>query len=62
VLECVIDTDGRVMDLRLVSGHPLLAGASLDAVRGWEYIATHLNGQPVRVILTVTLKFTLDRS
>jgi len=61
VLDCVIDTDGRVTDLRVVSGHPLLAGAALDAVRDWRYTPTRLNGQPVRVILTVTVKFALDR-
>jgi protein TonB len=61
VLECVIDTDGRVADLRVMTGHPLLASAALDAVRRWEYIPTRLNGQPVRVILTVTVRFTLDR-
>ena len=62
VLECVIDTDGRVTDLRVVSGHPMLAQAALEAVRGWVYIPTRLNGQPVRVILTVTVKFGLERS
>ena len=62
VLECVIDTDGRVTDLRVISGHPLLANAALDAVRRWEYIPTRLNGQPVRVILTVTVKFGFEKS
>jgi protein TonB len=62
VLECVIDTDGRVTDLRVVSGPPLLTGAALDAVRTWVYTPTTLNGQPIRVILTVTVKFALARS
>jgi TonB family protein len=61
VLECVIDTDGRVTELRVMSGHPLLAGAALDAVRRWEYTPTTLNGQPIRVILTVTVNFGVDR-
>jgi protein TonB len=61
VLECVIDTDGRVTDLRVLTGHPLLADAALDAVRRWEYIPTRLNGQAVRVILTVTVRFGLDK-
>ena len=59
VLECVIDTDGRITDIRVVSGPPLLTGAALDAVRGWVYTPTTLNGQPIRVILTVTVKFGL---
>jgi protein TonB len=61
VLECVIGTDGRVTELQVMSGHPLLAGAALDAVRRWEYSPTTLNGQPIRVILTVTVNFGLDR-
>ena len=62
VLECVIDTDGRVTDLRVVSGNPLLAEAATEAVRRWVYSPTTLNGQPVRVILTVTVKFGLAES
>jgi periplasmic protein TonB len=62
VLECVIDTDGRVTELRVISGHPLLAGAALEAVRSWQYTPTRLNGQPVRVILNVTVRFSLDRN
>ena len=61
VLECVIDTDGRVTDLTLISGHPLLTGAALDAVRRWVYSPTTLNGQPIRVVMTVTVKFGLER-
>jgi periplasmic protein TonB len=55
----VIDTDGRVTDLRVVSGHPLLSDAAAAAVRRWVYSPTTLNGQPVRVILSVTVTFTL---
>jgi protein TonB len=62
VLECVIDTDGRVTDLRVVSGHPLLADSAADALRRWVYSPTTLNGQPIRVILTVTVTFGLARS
>lgn len=62
VLECTIDTSGRVTDLRVVSGHPLLNEAALDAVRQWVYTPSRLNGQPVRVIMTVTVRFTLGRS
>ena len=62
VLECVIDEDGRVTGLRVMSGHPLLADAARDAVQRWVYTPTRLNGHPVRVILTVTVKFELARN
>jgi protein TonB len=61
VLECVIDERGRVRDLRVVSGHPLLADAAAEAVGAWIYTPTTLNGQAVAVILNVTVKFELGR-
>jgi TonB family protein len=59
VLHAVIGIDGKVADLTLISGHPLLATAAMDAVRQWEYKPTLLNGQPVRVDTTVSVVFTL---
>lgn len=61
VLECVIDERGRVRDVRVVSGHPLLAKAAAEAVGAWIYTPTTLNGQAVAVILNVTVKFGLGR-
>jgi outer membrane biosynthesis protein TonB len=59
VLDCVIDAGGAATDLRVVSGPPLLTEAALDAVRGWVYSPTRLNGRPVSVIMTVTVRFSL---
>ena len=39
---------------------PLLDQAALDAVRQWKYTPTTLNGEPVEVIMTVTVNFTLN--
>jgi protein TonB len=58
-LEAIIGADGRIRQLRLVSGHPLLAPAALDAVRQWVYAPTLLNKQPVEVLTTVDVHFTL---
>jgi TonB family protein len=55
----VIDKDGRVTNLTLVSGHPLLAPAAQDAVRQWVYQPTLLNGQPVEVMTEIDVNFTL---
>ena len=62
VLECVIDIDGRVTDVKVVTGNPLLADAAVNAVQRWVYTPTTLNGQPIRVILTVTVNFALSRT
>jgi len=57
VLECTIDPSGHVVDSRVISGHPLLNDAALNAVRQWRYTATRLNGVPVAVLMTVTVRF-----
>jgi len=59
VLQCVITTEGRVSEIVVVSGHPLLREAAAAAVRGWRYRPTLLNGEPVSVVLTVTVTFSL---
>jgi len=61
VVECTIDPSGRVVDARVITGHPLLQNAALDAIRQWRYTATRLNGVPVAVLMTVTVNFTLGR-
>jgi protein TonB len=60
-IECVIDPSGRVADLRVVKGHPLLDRAAVEAVRQWVYSPTLLNRVPVSVILTVTVDFRIRR-
>jgi len=61
VLECSIDPAGNVVGVRFVSGHPLLAPAAVAAVGRWRYSPTRLNGHPVSVLLTVTVRFDLAR-
>lgn len=53
----LVDKDGRVTNVELVSGHPLLVQAALDAVRQWRYKPTLLNGQPVQVATQVDVNF-----
>jgi protein TonB len=61
VLECTIDPSGHVVDARVISGHPLLNEAALNSVRQWRYTATRLNGVPVAVLMTVTVRFIPHR-
>jgi protein TonB len=56
----VIATDGRIRELRLMGGHPLLAPAALEAVRQWVYEPTLLNGEPVELIATISVIFRLN--
>ena len=59
VLHAIIDKNGNVAQLEVVSGHPLLVQAALDAVRQWRYKPTLLNGDPVEVDTTITVTFTM---
>lgn len=60
VIEAVIGEDGRVRETRVVTGKPMLVGAALDAVKQWTFTPTKLNGEPVAVVMTVTVVFQLN--
>jgi periplasmic protein TonB len=57
----IIAKDGAIRNLELVSGHPLLAHAALEAVRQWVYKPTLLNNEPVEVIAPIEVNFTLSQ-
>ena len=59
VIEAIIDASGNVVQAKVVSGHPLLMQAALDAVRQWKFEPTYLNDEPVPVDLIVTVEFHL---
>jgi protein TonB len=59
VLQALISKDGSIQNLRLVSGHPMLAPAAIDAVKQWKYKPYYLNGEPVEVETTINVNFTL---
>jgi TonB family protein len=58
-LRVVINKSGDVENMQLISGHPMLAPAAMDAVRQWKYQPYLLNGEPVEVETRVTVNFTL---
>jgi len=60
VLSAVIDTNGQIQNLQLVSGHPMLVPSAIAAVKQWRYKPYLLNGQPVEVETTITVIFTLS--
>jgi protein TonB len=60
VIDAVIDASGNVVEMKVVSGHPLLLTAAMDALRRWKYEPTYLNDEPTPVALLVTIRFRLD--
>jgi protein TonB len=60
VLSAIININGEIENLQLVSGHPMLVPAALTAVKQWRYKPYLLNGQPTEVETTITVIFTLS--
>src|ERR1700680_4973293 len=60
VLQAEISKDGTIQNLQLISGHPMLAPAAIEAVRQWRYKPYLLNGEPVAVETTVQVNFSLS--
>jgi periplasmic protein TonB len=58
-LRAVISKAGSIEGLTLISGHAMLSGAALAAVRQWRYRPYLLNGEPIEVETEITVNFTL---
>lgn len=57
VMSATIDQTGKVQNLKVLSGHPILAQAATSAVREWKYTPSTLNGKPVAVQKEITVSF-----
>ncbi len=61
VFQAVIGADGQIRNLQLQEGHPLLVEAAKSAILQWRYRPTLLNGKPVEVLTTITVRFALSQ-
>lgn len=59
-LRAVISKSGTIENLVVVRGHPMLAGAAIEAVRQWRYRPYLLNNEPVEVETNITVNFLLS--
>jgi protein TonB len=60
LVDALIDANGRVTTMKVVSGPTLLHQAAMDALRQWKYQPALLDGKPVPMHLTVTIQFRLQ--
>ena len=58
--EALIGKDGSIQNLNVISGPPLLVQSALEAVQQWKYKPTLLNGQPIQVLTTIDVNYTLS--
>ena len=59
VLRVYVSSSGRVTDLKILDGPPILARAAVEAVQQWQYQAPRMNGRPANVVTTLILSFRL---
>ena len=59
LLKAIISKDGEIKELQVVSGHPVLVPAAIDAVKQWRYRPYLLNGEPVEVETNITVTFQI---
>jgi protein TonB len=61
VMEALLDATGKVDSVRVLRSVALLDDAAIRAVKQWRYTPTELNGVPVPVLMTITVRFALER-
>jgi protein TonB len=59
-VDALIDANGRVTTMKVVSGPTLLHQAAMEALHHWKYQPASLNGNAVPMHLTVTIQFRLQ--
>ena len=60
IIAAVIDSKGNVVDMKVVSGPPLLYMAAMKALAKWKFEPTYLNGEPVPIKWNVSVKFRIE--
>ena len=58
-IEAVIDTTGKLTNMTVISGPPLLQQAAIDSLRTWKYQPGYLNEKPVPTKTSITVNFRL---
>ena len=61
ILEATIDAQGDVRNVQVLRSVTFLDQAAIDAVRQWRFEPARLNGAPIPVIMTITVRFALTR-
>jgi protein TonB len=59
-VDALIDVNGRVTSMKVISGPALLHQAAMEALRQWKYRPATLDGKPVPMHLTITLRFRVQ--
>jgi len=58
-IEALIDTNGKLTNMMVISGPPLLQQAAIDSLRTWKYQPGYLNEKPIPTKTSITVNFRL---
>jgi protein TonB len=59
LIDAVVDETGKIGDMRVLSGNPVLRQAAMESLRMWKYEPARLNGQPTLAHVQVRMNFSL---
>ena len=60
VIHLVIDTDGKIKEMKLIKGDLVLGGPVMDDMKTWNFEPTTLDGDPVEVEIEWSTGFTMN--
>jgi TonB family protein len=60
-IDSILDEEGNIVEMKVISGHPFLYQAALSALKKWKYEPTYLNDKPIAVEMIVTVTFQLSQ-
>jgi protein TonB len=60
-MSAIINKEGKIIELKVIDGHPFLVDAAVEVVRKWRYRPTYLGGEPVEVATQIIMRFHLDQ-
>jgi protein TonB len=61
ILHVLLDKKGKIKEINVVSGHPLLVPAAMDAVKQWKYKPARVEGRKVEAETDVVINFELEK-
>lgn len=60
ILQALVNRDGSIQDLHILSGPPILASAAREAVRQWRFKPHYQGAEPVETLAKITVNFTIS--
>ena len=60
ILQALISREGKIQDLRVLSGPPILAGAAREAVKQWHFKPHYEGADAVETLAKITVNFTIS--